>query len=62
MENNLSYKSGANSKLYNVAMKVLSLSSHIFIWTSPVYFAVMKFRPATSIYLSFSPSETGNKY
>ena len=37
MENNRSHKSGANSTLYNVAMKGLTLSPHMFIWTSPVF-------------------------
>ena len=42
LENNQSHKSGANSMLYNAAMKDFPLLSHIFIWNSPVFFALMK--------------------
>ena len=37
MENNGYHKSGANSTLYKIAMKGFPLSSHIFIWSSPVF-------------------------
>ena len=55
MENNQSHKSGANSMIYNIEMKGLSLSSSIFISTYPVCFAVTKFSYATSIYFTFPP-------
>ena len=61
MENNQLHKSGENSILYNVSMKVLPLSSHIFIWTYPVCFAVMIFPFANSIYLSISVNKPGIK-
>ena len=41
IDNNLSHKSGAKSTLYDVAMKVFPLSSHIFICTCSFFFAVM---------------------
>ena len=62
MENIWSHKYGANSKLYNVLMKGLPLSSRIYIWTYPVCFTVTKFPPATSIYVSIYTSEPGMKY
>ena len=40
MEINQLHKSGDNSTLYNVAIKGLSLLSHIFIWTSYICFTV----------------------
>ena len=42
MENNWLQKTRENSILYNVSMKGFPLSSHIFILTSPVRFAVTK--------------------
>ena len=61
MENNQSHKSGANSTLYNVAMKGFPLYSHIFIWTSTVCFAVTKFPSTNLIYLSVYTNEPGIK-
>ena len=61
MENNRSHNSGANSTLYNVAMKIFPLLSHIFIWNTTFCFAVTKFPYATSIYLSVSANEPGIK-
>ena len=61
MENNQLHKSGDSSILYNVAIKGFPLLPYIFICTSPVYFAVMKFSSATSMYLSVSASEHGTK-
>ena len=61
MENNQLRNSDANSTLYSAAMKGLPLSSHIFIWTSPVCFTLTKFPYATSIYLFVSASETSIK-
>ena len=55
------HKSGANSMLYNVAMKGLPLMSRIFIWTYPVCFVVTKFLSSTSIYLSVSANESSKK-
>ena len=43
-------------------MKGFPLSSRIFIWTSPVYFAVTKCPSETSIYLSVFTSKPGTKY
>ena len=60
MENNWLYKSGANSMLYNVGIKGLTLSSLIFL-TSPVFFAKKKCLSETSIYLSVSANEHGIK-
>ena len=40
MENNQSHKSGENSALYNVPMKVSPLSPCVCILTSPVCFGV----------------------
>ena len=60
-ENNILHESGANSTLYNVSMKDFPLSFRIFIWASPVYFAVTKFSSATSIYLSVFLNEPGIK-
>ena len=42
MENNRSHMYGTNSTLYNVAMKGFPLSSHIFIWTSLLFFCCDK--------------------
>ena len=61
MKNNQSHKSGENSTLYNISTKGLPLWSHIFVLTSPVFFAVTKFLYTTSIYLSVSTNETGIK-
>ena len=61
MENNQSQKYGANSTLYNVAMKGFPLFSRIFIITSPIFFAVMKCPSAILIYLYVSTNETGIK-
>ena len=61
MENNQSHKSGANSKLYNIEMKGLTLSLHISIWNYPVCFAVTKFPYATSMYLFVFKSDPGAK-
>ena len=54
IEINLSHKSGAKSTLYNVAMNVFPLSSHICIRTWPFCFAVTWCLSATSMYLSVS--------
>ena len=62
MEYNQSHRSGANSTLYKVAMKVYPLSSHFFILASPVCFAVTNFPSTTLIYLSISTSEPSTKY
>ena len=59
--NNWLHKSGWNNMLYNVAMKCLPLPLCIFIWTSPVCFAVTKCPSSTSMYLSVSTSEPGTK-
>ena len=61
MENNQSHKSGANITLYNVAMKGVSLSSLIYIWSCPVCFAVTKFPSTTLIYLFVYTNEHGMK-
>ena len=61
MGNNWSHKSGANSRLYNVAMKGFPLLSCIFILTSPVCFAVTKFQSKTLIYLSISTNKPAIK-
>ena len=61
IENNQSHKPGVSSTLYNTEMKGLPLSSHIFIWTSPVCFDVMKLPSTTSIYLSTFTSEPYTK-
>ena len=47
--------------LYNVKMKGLPLSSHIFIWTYPVFYCE-KFPSAALIYLFVSANEPGKKY
>ena len=60
--NNQLHKSGANITLYNVAMKGFPLSSHIFIWTYPIFFAVIKFPSKTVLYLSVATNEPGIKY
>ena len=60
MENNLSQKLGVNNTLYRVAMKGLSLSSCMFIWTSNVCFYVNKFPSAASIYFHIQ-SDPGTK-
>ena len=62
MENNRLHKSGANSTLYNISMKGLPLLSQIFIWSSPVFFYVIKSPSVTSIYLSVSTNKPGIKY
>ena len=62
MENNQSQKSGANSTLYNVEIKGFRLSSHIFIYTSPVCFTVTKFPYENLVYLSVSTNKPGTKY
>ena len=59
--NNWSYNSGANSTMYNAAVRSLPLSSHIFIWTSSFCFAVTKSPYATSTYLSVYACEPGIK-
>ena len=61
MENNLSQKSGDDSKTYNVEIKGLPLSSQFFIWNSPV-FSCEESPFSTSMYLSVSTSDTGTKY
>ena len=61
MENIQSHKSGANSILYNIAMKGLPLLSHMFICNSSVFFAVTKCPSETSMYLSIYTSEPGTK-
>ena len=61
MENNRSHKSRSNSTLYNVSMKGLPLSSHTFIWNSPVFLFVMKCLYTTSIYLYVYTSKPGTK-
>ena len=62
MKNNWLHKYGANSKLYNVAVKGLWLSWQILIWASPVCYAVIKSPSAISIYLSVSTSDPGIKF
>ena len=61
MEHNWSHKYRENSRLYNVAMKGLPLSLHIFIWTSPGCFTVIKSPPTTSMCSSIYTIETGTK-
>ena len=61
IENNLSYKSGAKSTLYNVAMNVFPLLSHICIHTWHFCFAVTWCPSATSMYLSISSNDPGMK-
>ena len=62
LENNLSHISGAKSTVWNVAMKVSPLSSHIFIWICTFYFSVTWCPSATSIYLSLSYNDPRIKY
>ena len=52
---------GSNSTLYNLPMKVFPLLSRIFVWCSPVCFAVKKIPSENSIYLSVSSNDTGIK-
>ena len=59
MENKQSHKSGANSTLYNVAMKGFTLLPCISIWDCPVSFAVTKFPYESLIYLSVSVNDPG---
>ena len=59
MENYWLHMSGVNSKLYNVAIKSLPLSLWIFIWASPVFFAVMKLPSANPMYLSAFTNKPG---
>ena len=61
IENNLSHKSGARSKLYKVEMNFFPLSLHICIHTDPFCFAVTWFPSATSMYLSVSSNDPGIK-
>ena len=61
MENNQSHKSGANSMLYNLAIKGFPLSSHMFVWISPCFFCCEKCPSVTSMYLSIWTSNPGTK-
>ena len=61
IEDNLLHTSGAKITLCNVAMKGFPLSSHIFIHTWPLCFAVMWCSSVTSMYLSISSYEPGMK-
>ena len=61
MENSLSHKSVASKTLYNVAIKVSLLSSHICMRTDPFYFAVTWCLSATSMNLSVSSNDPGMK-
>ena len=61
IENNLSHNSGAKSTLYNVAIKVFPLLSHICIRTEPFCFSLTWCPSATSIYLSVSSNDPGMK-
>ena len=61
MEKNRLHKSGANSTLFNVEINGFPLSSHIFIWTSHIVFAVMKRKSKNSMYLSVSANDPGIK-
>ena len=59
MENNQLPKSVANIKLYNVAIKDLTLLLCMFMCTSYLCFDVMKFPSETSMYLSLHTSDNG---
>ena len=61
VENIQSHKSGANNKLYNIAMNGFPLSSFMFIWTCSVYFYVAQCTSETSIYVSVYNSDPGTK-
>ena len=61
MENNLLHKSGAKIMLYNVAIKVSLLSSHLLISTCPFCFSVTWCTSATSICLSVFYNKPGIK-
>ena len=61
VENNLSHKSGARSKLYKVTTNLFPLSLHICIRTDHFCFAVTWCSSATSIYLSLSLNDPGMK-
>ena len=60
--NNLSYRSGSKSLLFNVVVKLSLLSLHIFICTSTFCFAAMGHPSATSICLSVSSNKLGTEY
>ena len=62
IKNKLPHRSGAKRMLCNVAIKRFPLSSHIFIWTWPICFAVTWCPSATSIFLSVSSNGPGIKY